>query len=325
MSKAGELAWWKLDDGSGNVATDSSGHGYHGNVEGATWVSGGLSFDGSNDYVEFDTHAQDIGMNKTDDYFVFVQFETTGSGMLYSMSHTNPARAYLDLFIDAQGHVKVEAGDETCLFELTSSGTFNDGDPHTVEMEFYGDAVNPTMEIYVDGNLEASTTEWLCPMLDEDFLTATLGRNSNDASGYYDGEIYDVKIYKNYYPNKAPYAPTITGPGQGSTGQTLTFVFNAIDRDGDNVRFHIEWGDGNSDTTDYVGSGVDKDASHSWSTEKTFTITAKAQDDQGYFGPEITKSVSIPRNLEFNFYQLLLEFLEQYPNLFPILRYVIGL
>ena len=47
---------WKLNDGSGSVATDSVG-GADGTVNGASWTSdavqgGGLSFDGSNDHVE---------------------------------------------------------------------------------------------------------------------------------------------------------------------------------------------------------------------------------------------------------------------------------
>jgi hypothetical protein len=47
---------WKLDDGSGNIATDSSGFGNHGALyNGPIWtggkIGGALDFDGSNDYV----------------------------------------------------------------------------------------------------------------------------------------------------------------------------------------------------------------------------------------------------------------------------------
>jgi len=200
MSRDEELAWWKFDEGSGNTAYDSSGHGFDGLVVGATWVSGGLDFDGTDDYVQFDTHAQALGVNKTDDYFVYVRFQSTGSGMLYSMSHTNPARAYFDIMLDNSGKITVEMGDETCLFDLSTDSSYNDGEWHLVKIEFYGDAVDPTMNIYVDGILEGSITKWLCPMLDEDFLSAKVGRDSNDASDYFDGVIDFVKIYKNYIP-----------------------------------------------------------------------------------------------------------------------------
>ncbi|WP_208544454.1 FG-GAP-like repeat-containing protein [Saccharomonospora piscinae] len=47
---------WSLDEGSGHVAADRSGHGNHGIVDGARWVDGhrgsGLRFDAFNDYVD---------------------------------------------------------------------------------------------------------------------------------------------------------------------------------------------------------------------------------------------------------------------------------
>jgi len=47
----GLVGWWRFDEGSGTVASDSSGNGHNGTVVGATWVSGkygdGLSFSGS--------------------------------------------------------------------------------------------------------------------------------------------------------------------------------------------------------------------------------------------------------------------------------------
>jgi len=46
---------WMFEEGSGNTANDSSGHGAHGTLNGPTWsqgkTGGGLSFDGINDYV----------------------------------------------------------------------------------------------------------------------------------------------------------------------------------------------------------------------------------------------------------------------------------
>lgn len=46
---------WHFDEGSGNIAKDSSGNGYDGIIHGATWVDGkfgkALSFDGVDDYI----------------------------------------------------------------------------------------------------------------------------------------------------------------------------------------------------------------------------------------------------------------------------------
>ena len=57
VASAELIAQWKLDDGSGTIATDSAG-GHDGTlVGGPTWVAegkidGALQFDGSDDYVD---------------------------------------------------------------------------------------------------------------------------------------------------------------------------------------------------------------------------------------------------------------------------------
>lgn len=55
LTQGGLLAEWRFDDGAGVVLTDYSGNGFHGALPAAanrpTWAGGGLTFDGSNDYV----------------------------------------------------------------------------------------------------------------------------------------------------------------------------------------------------------------------------------------------------------------------------------
>jgi hypothetical protein len=283
----GELAWWKFDVGHGTIAYDSSGHGYDGTVVGATWTADGLTFDGMGDYVDFDAHSTALGMNKTDDYIVKVRFRSTGSGMLYSMSHTNPERPYYNLMMDGEGKVGVIMGDITCTFDLFTTGSYNDGEWHLVESDFEGDATNPTLNLFIDSELEATTTEWLCPMIDEDFNTAKVGRDSNEESDFLDGEIDDIKIYKNYRPvNHPPDPPFINGPPDGEPGQSLTFEFSAIDPDDDDVRFHIDWDDGIAETTFYVASGAYAIVDHVWSKGGVYTISAIAEDEYGAFSNE---------------------------------------
>jgi hypothetical protein len=51
----GLVGWWRFDEGSGSVATDSSGNGNKGTINGASWATGkygdALSFDGASNYV----------------------------------------------------------------------------------------------------------------------------------------------------------------------------------------------------------------------------------------------------------------------------------
>ncbi len=51
------VGWWKLDDGSGTTAKDSSGQGHNGTLtNGPIWTTGhagsGLQFDGVDDFVD---------------------------------------------------------------------------------------------------------------------------------------------------------------------------------------------------------------------------------------------------------------------------------
>ena len=118
--------------------------------------------------------------------------------------------------------------------------------------------------------------------------------------------------------NSPPGAPEIDGPANGKPGTSYDFTFNAVDPEGDDVRYHVDWGDTNSDTTVFAQSGEDVTVSHTWTIEGTFTITAKAEDEFGLIGPETTKTVTMPRNKVINTpFQW---FLNNHPNMFPILR-----
>ena len=55
--------------------------------------------------------------------------------------------------------------------------------------------------------------------------------------------------------NIAPNAPSIDGQTQGNTGTSYDYILNAVDPDGDDVKYIIDWGDKNSDETDFNASG----------------------------------------------------------------------
>ena len=313
----GETAWWKFDEGSGNTAYDSSGHGHDGTVVGATWTADGLSFDGMDDYVDFDNHSVALGINKTDDYVIFIRFRSIGYGMLYSMSHTNPDRPYFDIMLDDEGKIGVIIGDITCVFELFTSGSYNDGDWHVLECEYFGDTTIPTVDLYVDGDLKATKTDWLPPMLNEDFLTAKVGRDSNAETGYFNGEIDDIKIYNQQPPPPPPYL-TITGPDSGKPGQELTFIFRIYDSEENDWIIDISWGDGTYDTAG-GSSNSDIPVSHIWDAKGYYLITAYAQGENGLIiGAE--KRVTIPRDKSTNNNLLLLRLLESFPLLQKLIQ-----
>jgi len=112
------------------------------------------------------------------------------------------------------------------------------------------------------------------------------------------------------FENNAPNKPNISGKW------IVVFIvlecnFSATDPDGDDVRYHIDWDDGESDVTDFVESGEMVTIRHVYSQQRDFTITAYAEDIYGEIGPENTYN---PRwktkvvNVNLLFLQLLVKF-----------------
>ncbi len=148
-----------------------------------------------------------------------------------------------------------------------------------------------------------------------------------------DGKIYvgsrDNKVYcfGSSSENQPPEPPVIDGQTNGKAGTEYEYTFNATDPDGDDVKYYIDWGDGDTEwTDDFSASGTPVTVSHTWVGKDTYTITAKAQDEYGLEGPEGTLDISMPINIPFNFnFNLLSWLFERFPNAFPILRHMLGL
>jgi len=233
------------------------------------------------------------------------------------MSHTNVARAFAYLNLNADGTISYKTGDETCLFELYTPDSYNDGSWHKVEIKFYGDTVNPTLEIYIDGDLKAETTEWLCPYLAEDFITAKIGRKSNAETDYFAGEIDDVKIYKNTELQPPP-GLTITGPDTGKPGQELTYIFRIIDPYEGDLIIIIDWDDGNTEGA-IPGPNGTVAVSHVWYVQGTISIRAYTVNEYQMYGPPASKQVLITRGKSTN-NVLFWKLLERFPLLEVFLR-----
>jgi hypothetical protein len=103
------MGWWKLDEGYGAKAIDSSGHGNHGTIQGAAeWVAGydggALQFDGSTNYIDVAT-----GLAGSDAGSVAAWIKTTQStrGMIFYGSDVTGGNGYGD---ESELHLNVEDG-----------------------------------------------------------------------------------------------------------------------------------------------------------------------------------------------------------------------
>jgi len=126
--------------------------------------------------------------------------------------------------------------------------------------------------------------------------------------------------------NQPPNPPTICGPTRGKVGVAYAFTFNAVDPDGDNVSYYVDWGDGTSyGWTDYIESGFDVMISHTWTKKGIYLIRCKANDTHGaesdwgiYYGFKVRENKTATHNLICGLF-------EQFPNAFPILRHLLRL
>jgi hypothetical protein len=89
----------------------------------------------------------------------------------------------------------------------------------------------------------------------------------------------DDLAFKTYgIDNDPPETPSITGTVKGTTDMPYNYTFTAIDPDGENIKYVIDWNDGNTEETTYVASGESVIVSHTWADRGRYTIKAKAID-----------------------------------------------
>jgi pyrrolidone-carboxylate peptidase len=126
-------------------------------------------------------------------------------------------------------------------------------------------------------------------------------------------------------PNNAPNAPDIDGPPSGKAGISYTYTFtSALDPDGDDVSYFIEWDDETtSGWTTFIPSGPPGySESHRWSEQGTYTIRAKVKDPYGAESNWTEFTVTMSRNKQ-NLNTSFINFLCSHPNLLQILRMLI--
>ena len=288
----GLLAYWSFDEGSGNLAHDYSGNGYNGIITGASWTTGyssyALDFDGTDNAVSVDTYSRELGFNKTDDYKIsfWIKSTSTHSGMIYHLNsdfYILPT-AYIRLNSNGTLEAKIQST-ESCRVQIFSNDSYNDGLWHYIECIYYGNSIDPALELYIDQEFIGSNTDWLCPMSNIQFNKAKIGINSYDSTECFDGIIDEVKVFKIPGGNKPPNPPIISGPTSGSISDDYNYTFITTDKDGDDLYLLVDWGDNTN--TGWIGpysSDEEVKLSPSWSENGVYNIKAKAKDVYEYEG-----------------------------------------
>jgi hypothetical protein len=112
---------------------------------------------------------------------------------------------------------------------------------------------------------------------------------------------------------------------EGQYDEWYDYTVMAIDPEGQNIRYWIDWGDGHIDRWEGpYGSGIERIFSYKWDDEGTYTIAVMAEDDRGAYSDWGYLEVTMPVNQQV-INPLLQRFLERFPNAFPILRHILRL
>ncbi|MDP2765910.1 MAG: LamG domain-containing protein, partial [Candidatus Methanoperedens sp.] len=250
---AGAVAYWKLDEGSGVTAYDSSGNGNTGNLinmENSDWVGGkvggALEFDGTDDHVLIpDSPSLDIANNITLEAWFINQgvgagFQSDLAGMIVAKHWTHNTRSY-DLRID---HNTKKISFQ--LFEPDNSEHDLDSNSLIIDNQWYYvvatyDKATGMAKIYLNGQLDNSQNIGSFDIM-QTAMPATIGCYLASADGsalrsFLNGIIDEVRIYNkaltqaeisNYYNSIVSPPPGANDFYELNSNNNLAGPYNSI-------------------------------------------------------------------------------------------------
>jgi C1A family cysteine protease len=186
-------AYWKLDDASGTIATDSSGNGHSGTLKGGpTWTTGmrggALMLDGKDDYVDCGD-LQDLPSGRAPrTVCAWAKTDTIASGWRWIVSYGTGGQGQA-MFLGMNGNSLYGGGYSD---DLQLNGFWSPGIWQHVCLTYDG----TTARLYANGQQVASSLKTWNLVLNR----VCIGRQVNDAAEFWDGAVDDVRIYRRALP-----------------------------------------------------------------------------------------------------------------------------
>jgi len=185
----GLVAYWALDENSGNTATDSAGSNTGTLLNGPTWTTGqynsALSFDGTDDYVDLGTGNFNLTDSLTVSAWVNVSSANSGYATIIGRGqYLYPFWLQLDI------ENKIRFGIRTTSANyLTTDTRLNTGQWYHLAATYQ----NGERIIYING--QPSKSDTLTGALYQKSGEKTLLGNTPNSTAYFNGTIDDVRIY----------------------------------------------------------------------------------------------------------------------------------
>jgi len=183
---------WHFDEASGNIAKDSSGHGYDADLkENPTWVEGkfghALEFQGRS-YLEVRNSSQNLSFGGAEPFSITAWVKNQGGGTLMGKFNGGIIGAYI---VTISGSGTVGFHREVDPWSFSGTRTVPDNDFGHVAVTYDG----VEMKIYVNGEFDAQqergpqNTDTVTPVLIGARFT------NNEPSEFFSGALDDVALF----------------------------------------------------------------------------------------------------------------------------------
>jgi hypothetical protein len=187
------VGWWKLDDGQGTVAVDSSGYGNDGDIMGnPQWIEGvlggAMDFDGDGDYIDCGGNPMFGDMDEIT-VSAWLTIRSTTTQWMAAFAKGESAWRLGNVSYDPRFHFGITIWNAPDASSIDGATTVALNEWHHAAGIFDGDSIN----VYVDGLFDASnnTTE----PLGTNALHVFIAENPEARGRYWDGKIDDVRVY----------------------------------------------------------------------------------------------------------------------------------
>jgi len=198
----GLYSYWKLNETSGIVVSDSSGNGRGGTtVNTPTWVAGKLNnclqFNGTTQYVNF---GQIINWERTQPFSMkawtyCTDADPTYANVILSKCQTTYGRGILFDLLNGKYRLIIINSYPTYVMGITTTNTFKDANWHLVVATYDGSSLNTGLNIWVDNVLQAVTRSGTCPGTILNTGRCLMGNRDDVTLHNYTGKIDNMEVY----------------------------------------------------------------------------------------------------------------------------------
>ena len=189
------VGWWRLDEGTGTMAYDSSGLGNNGTLRGGPkWVAGvagqALQFDGVDDFVEVPDD-QSLRVYNEVTVMAWINAERyigpTGDAWQGILSKSNSPRSY-SFYTEASGALH---------FSTSGVGPLSTPDvPLNEWVHVCAMVIGGQIEFYINGEPAGTSGSGIVLPGDDDTATFVIGRTNEGTNRSFLGMIDDVRVYR---------------------------------------------------------------------------------------------------------------------------------